>query len=70
VTKNDVDHTWYGEIKYTSTNAYFLLYATTTQITDDSSVTSDVIYINITSSSIRLTNKFGTSKNIQITILQ
>lgn len=70
VANNDVDHTWYGEIKYTSTNAYFLLYATTTEITDDSSISSNVIYLDINSSSIRLTNKFATSKNIQITILQ
>lgn len=70
VSKNLVDHTWYGEIKFTTGSSYFLLYATTTDITDESTITSNVIFIDITSDSIRLTNKFAVSKNIQITIIQ
>jgi len=68
VSQNAVDHTWFGEIKFTSGNSYFLLYSTTSEISDEN--ISNVIYVDITSNTIRLTNKFSTSKDIQITILQ
>jgi len=68
INQNAVDHTWFGEIKYTSGNSYFLLYATTSEISDEN--ISNAIYININSNTISLTNKFTSSQNLQITILQ
>lgn len=65
---NSINQSWYGEIKYTSGNNYFLLSATTTEISDED--ISNVIYIYINSNSIVLKNKFSTTKYLHITIIQ
>ena len=65
---NSINHVWYGEIKFTSGNSYFLLHATTSEISDED--VSDVIYIYISSDSIVLKNKFSSSKYLHITIIQ
>lgn len=65
---NSINQSWYGEIKFNTGNNYFLLSATSTEISDED--ISDVIYISISSNVIVLKNKFSTTKYLHITIIQ
>ena len=69
ISINSINHEWYGEVKYISSNDYFLLYSTTDRITDDNTLTPNYLYISIYTGSIKLTNKYNSAINLQITIL-
>lgn len=67
-SSSNINHVWYGEIKFNTGNSYFLLSATTPEISDED--ISNVIYIYISSDTIVLKNKFSTTKYLHITIIQ
>ena len=67
-SENSINQSWYGKIRFNTGNNYFLLSATTIEISDED--ISNVIYIYINSNSIVLKNKFSTTKYLHITIIQ